>query len=55
MNHIYIGDRQLEPDDEIECDWCSNHMIMFDADDNEVQCPYCQSDSDPSDPNEHPE
>lgn len=59
MNHIYIGDRQLEPDDEPECEFCDSlgHTDEWDEIDQvwyQVDC-HCQYDPDPGEPNEDPE
>jgi len=58
MNHIYIGDRQLEPDDEPGvCEWCEGNGFVYDDNDNEVECGSCYAlyDPDPGEPNEDPE
>ncbi len=69
MNHIYIGDRQLEPDDEPDehesCEYCDGHGSTNAtwSDPCGDQCPECHgtgfadaSDmSDPGEPNEDPE
>jgi hypothetical protein len=49
MNHIYIGDRQLDPDDEPDCESCG---------DDGSTCMACGNerfyDPDPGEPNEDP-
>lgn len=57
MSRIYIGDRQLEPDDEPEyCEYCDGFDVIYPADgSDEYPCPECQGDSDPGEPNEDPE
>ena len=58
MNHIYIGDRQLEPDDELECETCDGTkwiLVKEGMGFEDVPCPSCQYDEDPGEPNEDPE
>lgn len=59
-----IGDRQLDPDDDLECELCDGFGVIlmpFYGDDSssdewhEVPCPDCQSDSDPGEPRDCPE
>lgn len=57
MNRIYIGDRQLEPDDEPEvCEYCNGSGFVPDGSGPlEQPCFACQYDPDPGEPNEDPE
>lgn len=62
MNHIYIGDRQLDPDDEPEvCEICGGQgqyqdFVGVNGDWDVFDCPNCPPDmSDPGEPNEDPE
>ena len=61
MNNIYIGDRQLEPDDEpeIDCWSCKREVDREAILDCDGCCPCCGveiiSDDDPGEPNEDPE
>lgn len=52
-----IGDRQLEPDDEPDCEWCEGCGFVYDDNDNEVECGSCDNYwvNDPGEPNEDPE
>lgn len=60
----YIGDRQLEPDEDLECDLCDGFkkiLMPFYGDESsndewhEVSCPECQHDSDPGEPQAYSE
>lgn len=58
----YIGDRQLEPDDDDECATCDGFGVVLDRklficpdEWEEVPCPDCNHDSDPGEPNDPPE
>lgn len=64
MNHIYIGDRQLEPDDEpddlvVSCWNCSRVFDGASIKRNDGDCPGCNAEifqgDDPGEPNEDPE
>lgn len=56
-NYPYIGDRQLEPDDEPEvCEYCNGSGFVPDGSGPlEQPCFACQYDPDPGEPNEDPE
>lgn len=54
----YIGDRQLEPDGEPECETCDGTkwvLVKEGMGFEDVPCPSCQYDDDPGEPNEDPE
>lgn len=58
----YIGDRQLEPDEDRECDTCDGFRIVLDRklavcpdEWKEIPCPDCNHDSDPGELNDPPE
>lgn len=53
-NHIYIGDRQLEPDDEPECYECDGlGFIAVLCDDidawHDIKCPVCHGEGSDND------
>lgn len=52
MNRIYIGDRQLEPDEDDECETCGGDGVIGPY---KRPCHECQEDFNDAEPNPYPE
>lgn len=56
----YIGDRQLDPDEDLECETCDGFGVVLTIKEGlrccaNTPCPDCQHDSDPGEPQAYPE
>lgn len=56
----YIGDRQLDPDEDIECGTCDGFGVVLTRiaglwSYTDTPCPDCQNDPDPGEPQPYPD